>query len=328
MKAIEIINPGKNSVLEIQEIPTPEPRADELLVRIKATAVNRADLHQRQGRYPPPEGTSPVMGLEMAGVVEKTGSRVSRWKRGDIVFALLSGGGYAEFCTVHEKMAMAIPQGFSFEEAAAIPETFLTAYQALNWLGGLSPASTVLIHAGGSGVGTAAIQLAHHLYNARIAATAGSRQKLEACEKLGASYTYNYKKQNFAKEIEKNLGENAVNLIIDFIGSPYWKQNMEILAMDGRLVFLSFLGGHKLEKASLAPLLQKRLTITGSTLRSRTEPYKIKLTQEFAEHTLDLFEQEILKPVIDSVYNWEDVEKAHQRMAENKNTGKIVLTGM
>lgn len=328
MKAINIINPGPDSTLELKEVPTPKPGPQEILVKIEATAVNRADLHQRAGMYPPPEGASDIPGLEMAGIVEKTGNRVTRWEPGDFVFALLPGGGYAEYCTVHEKMAMPIPESMSFKETAAIPETFLTAYQALNWLGKLSRADTVLIHAGGSGVGTSAIQLARHLFNAQVITTAGNEHKLEYGLSLGANYAYNYKKQDFAAEIKKDIGEDSVNLIIDFIGSPYWEQNLDILAMDGRLIYLAFMGGHRLEKMSLAPLLKKRLSIIGSTLRSRSESYKLRLTKEFAGHTLDLFEEEVIKPVIDSVYDWKDAEEAHQHMANNKNTGKIVLTGM
>ncbi len=328
MKAIQILNPGKKSKLEIQEVSTPEPGPEEILVKIEATALNRADLHQRAGNYPPPKGVTDIPGLEMAGVVERVGDKVSQWSAGDFVFGLLPGGGYAEFCVIPEKMAMPIPENISFKEAAAIPETFLTAYQALQWIGGLTQGENVLIHAGGSGVGTSAIQLARHLFNATIATTAGKKRKLKACKELGADFAYNYRKQDFAQEIRKDLGEDSINLIIDFIGEPYWKQNIDVLAMDGRLVYLSFLGGHKIKKMSLVPILRKRLSIMGSTLRSRPVIYKTRLTQEFARHALPLFEQEVLKPVIDSEYDWTDMEKAHKRMDKDKNTGKIVITGM
>lgn len=328
MKAINVINPGRHSSLEIAEISSPEPGPGEILVKIEATAVNRADLHQRAGKYPPPEGASSILGLEMAGIVEKTGSGVSRWKPGEFVFGLLPGGGYAEFCVIHENMAMPIPDSLSFKEAAAIPETFLTAFQSLSWIGKLKRDETVLIHAGGSGVGTSAIQLSRHLFNTQIATTAGKRRKLETCLELGANFAYNYKKQDFAEELKNDIGPNSVNLVIDFIGSPYWDQNIDIMAIDGRLVYLAFLGGHKISEFSLIPILKKRLSIMGSTLRSRSTEYKIALTRDFADQTLDLFEQEVLKPVIDSVYDWSETEKAHQRMQNNENTGKIVLTGM
>ncbi|MDX1586418.1 MAG: NAD(P)H-quinone oxidoreductase [Balneolaceae bacterium] len=328
MQAIHIVNPGKNSRLKIQDAPTPEPGDHEVRVKIESTALNRADLHQRGGNYPPPEGASEILGLEMAGIVDELGAKVSRWQPGDRVFGLLAGGGYAEYCVTHEDMVMPVPENLSFEEAAAIPETFLTAFQALHWLGSLQVKETVLIHAGGSGVGTSAIQLARHLFNARIITTAGKEKKLEACRQLGADFAYNYKEQDFSEEIQSDIGEEPVDLIIDFVGAPYWEKNIRVLSTDGRLVYLSFLGGHRLEEMSLAPLLKKRLHIMGSTLRSRSEQYKIKLTRDFAGRCLELIQEGTLKPVIDSVYHWEDTEEAHQRMRIDQNTGKIVLTGM
>lgn len=328
MQAIQVIKQDSGTALQIGEAPTPAPAADELLVKIKATALNRADLHQRAGNYPPPEGASEILGLEMAGVVEKVGSGVSKWNEGDRVFALLSGGGYAEYCTIHEDMAMAIPDNLSFEEAAAVPETFLTAFQTLDWLGKLQENETVLIHAGGSGVGTSAIQLAHELYNARVVTTAGKQHKLDKAQQLGADFAYNYKTQNYAEEITNDIGPDSINLIIDFIGQPYWRKNIEVLAMDGRVVYLSFLGGHRLEEMSLAPILKKRLSIMGSTLRSRSLEYKTALTKAFAEKALPLFADGMLHPVIDSTFDWSETEQAHQRMADDQNTGKIVLCGM
>lgn len=328
MKAIQVKNPGKNSTLEIGEVPTPEPSENEILVKIEATALNRADLHQRAGKYPPPEGASEILGLEMAGVVEKAGSAVDQWEKGDRVFALLPGGGYAEYCTVPAELAMPIPENCSYEEAAAIPETFLTAFQAISWLGEFKEQETILVHAAGSGVGTSAIQLANHLFDAQIIGTAGKQHKLDTAQELGARYAYNYKEQDFADEIKKDIGADCVDLIIDFIGAPYWEKNINVLAMDGRVVYLSFLGGHRLEEMSLAPLLKKRLKIMGSTLRSRTSDYKIKLTKDFADQALGLFKNNTLAPVIDSVFDWTETEKAHKQMQENNNTGKIVLTGM
>jgi len=328
MKAIQIQNPGKNSSLAIKETPTPKPASNEILVKTKATAINRADLHQRGGNYPPPEGASDILGLEMAGIVEAAGSEVTKWQPGDRVFALLSGGGYAEYCTIHQDMAIAMPENLSFDEAAAIPETFLTAFQALDWLGKLQENETVLIHAGGSGVGTSAIQLARHLYDARIVTTAGKQHKLDTARELGADFAYNYQTQDYAEAIKQDIGPNSVDLIIDFIGKPYWRKNIEVLAMDGRVVYLSFLGGHRLEQMSLAPILKKRLSIMGSTLRSRAQDYKIELTKDFASNSLTLFKNGTLHPVIDSTFDWSETEQAHQRMQNNKNTGKIVLTGM
>ena len=328
MKAINVRNPGPDSILEIQDTPTPEPDGNELLVKIEATALNRADLLQRAGNYPVPEGASEILGLEMSGIVEAVGGEVTKFKEGDPVFGLLAGGGYAEYCTIHEDLAFKKPARLSFEEAAAIPETFLTAYQAMVWLGELKDKETILIHAGASGVGTSAIQLAKHLFDATIIATASQQHKLDTCKDLGANFAINYKEEDFRKVITEQLGENSVDVIIDFVGAPYWLKNIDVLAMDGRMVYLSFLGGHKIENLSLVPILRKRLSIKGSTLRNRSDGYKVKLTQEFADRTLDLIKKGKLKPVVDTIYNWEDTEEAHQRMANNKNTGKIVLVGM
>lgn len=223
---------------------------------------------------------------------------------------------------------MPIPENLSFEQAAAIPETFLTAWQNLQWVGEFQKGETVLIHAGGSGVGTAAIQLARHVFDARIITTAGKKEKLETCKNLGADYAFNYHTQDFAKEINLALGENTVDLIIDFIGAPYWQQNINVLNTDGKVVYLSFLGGHKMNDITLTPLLKKRLKIMGSTLRSRSIDYKINLTQSFLNEIQPLLEDETIAPVIDSIFEWKNAEEAHQYMRNNKNTGKIVLSGM
>ena len=200
--------------------------------------------------------------------------------------------------------------------------------QALEWLGKLQEQETVLIHAAGSGVGTSAIQLAHQIYDARIIATAGKQHKLDTAIDLGADFAYNYKEQNYAEEIISDIGNDSVNVVVDFIGKPYWHKNMEVLAMDGRVVYLSFLGGHKVEEMSLIPILRKRLSIMGSTLRNRSKQYKIDLTKDFARKTLSPFKTGSLSPVVDSIFDWSETEAAHQRMKNNKNTGKIVLTGM
>ncbi len=327
MKAIVVKNPGSESRLVIDEVETPKPDAHEILVEVKATALNRADLLQRQGNYSSPEGSSSLLGLEMSGIVTKTGNQVSKWEKGDRVFGLLPGGGYAQYSVIHEDMAMPIPESLSFEEAAAVPETFLTAYQSLCWLGDLSRDEVVLIHAGASGVGTAAIQIAGR-YDARIATTASSADKLETARELGAELLINYKEEYFSDRIEEQFGENSIDLILDFVGRPYWHPNMQVLARDGRLVYLAFLGGKYVDKVDLSKILFKRLTIRGSTLRNRDLSYKIKLTRAFQDFALEDLEKGLLKPVIDSEFNWKEVEKAHQRMQDNLNTGKIVLTGM
>lgn len=306
----------------------PEPGEYDLLVKIEATALNRADLLQKSGKYSPPEGASPILGLEMAGVVMETGPEVTRYDRGDEVFGLLPGGSYAEYCVIHEKMAMHIPENLSFEEAAAIPEVFLTAFQALKMLGNIKKNETVLIHAGASGVGTAAIQLAKKVFSCKVITTAGRKDKLETCLELGADMAINYREQNFSSVIEQAAGPDSVDLIIDFVGAPYWDKNIAILAMDGRLIYLSMLGGAGIENMNLVPILRKRLTVKGSTLRNRPVQYKMNLTSDFHSYVMDHIEEGIIRPVIHRIFDWNDVEQAHQMMKNNENTGKIILTGM
>ncbi|MEX0995351.1 MAG: NAD(P)H-quinone oxidoreductase [Balneolaceae bacterium] len=328
MKALLVDNSGGKPKMNIGEYPTPKPAENEILVKVEATALNRADLLQKKGNYPVPEGASPILGLEISGTVEAIGREVTRFNPGEKVFGLLSGGGYAEYCVIHERMGLHLPENFSFEEAAAIPEAFLTAFQALKPLGEIQKNERILIHAGGSGVGTAAIQLARHLFQARVITTAGQTGKLETCKKLGAESTINYKKEDFAEVIQTHLGKSSVNLIIDFVGSPHWHKNIEILSIDGRLILLAMLGGKKVKEMNLLPFLRKRLTLKGSTLRNRTEDYKIRLTSDFHSYAMELIEKQVIQPVIDSVFDWKDVENAHERMANNKNTGKIILVGM
>jgi putative PIG3 family NAD(P)H quinone oxidoreductase len=325
MKAILVKEPGDAGQLIMGTYPIPEPSDDELLVKVKATALNRADIMQRQGRYPPPEGASLVLGLEMAGVVEWVGPKCSGWSPGDRVFGLLPGGGYAEYAVIPGAMAMPIPENFSFEEAAAIPEVFLTAYQTLFWLGNLQEKEVVLIHAGASGVGTAAIQLAREK-GATVIITAGSEQKLAACRELGAKTAINYKEGSFAPKVLETTENRGVNLILDFVGAAYWEQNLSVLATDGRLVLISTLGGTKVERLDLRVLMKKRIQITATTLRARSQDYKVRLTWDLSEFVLPCFKDGRLQPVIDRIFPWEEVVQAHRYMEENKNIGKIILT--
>jgi len=328
MQALLVENMDGTPRMVPGEYKTPEPADHELLVKIEATALNRADLLQKSGRYPPPEGASSLLGLEMAGVVEKAGADAGWFSPGDAVFGLLPSGGYAEYCVLPESHVIRKPDSLSFEEAAAIPEAFLTAWQALVWLGNLRKGETVLIHAGGSGVGSAAIQLARQMFDARIITTAGKDDKLETCSRLGADLTINYNRDSFDEVIAHHFGESAVDLIIEFIGEPYWEKNIRSLAMDGRLIYLAMMGGARISEMSLTPILRKRLTIRGSLLRNRSQEYKSELIRDFSSQAMDLLMEGKLKPVIDSIYDWKDVEEAHRRMAGNLNTGKIVLTGM
>jgi tumor protein p53-inducible protein 3 len=323
MKAILLHQFGAPEQMSIGEWETPVPNANEILVKVKATAVNRADTLQRKGGYPAPKGASPILGLEMAGEVVGLGQAVTRWQIGDKVCALLAGGGYAEYVVIHEALALPIPKNLTFEAAAAIPEVFLTAFQALHWLGELKEKEKVLIHAGASGVGTAAIQLAQ-LKNAEIFVTA-SKGKHEICQSLGAHHTIDYQTANFETVIHDLTNGQGVDVIVDFLAAPYFQQNINSMALDGRMIMLALMGGLKVENVNLMNILGKRIHIKGSTLRARTLDYKIKLTQDFQHTCWHHFETGTLKPIIDSVLDWTEVAAAHHYMEANKNAGKIVL---
>jgi putative PIG3 family NAD(P)H quinone oxidoreductase len=323
MRAVRVPEHGDPEHMTIGEVPTPAPGPDEVRVKVHATALNRADTFQRRGHYPPPDGASPILGLEMAGVVEEVGDAVIDWHEGDRVFSLLAGGGYAEQVVVHKDLLMAMPPGLSMQEAAAIPEVFLTAYQALHWLGGMQSDHRVLIHAGASGVGTAAIQLAEEA-GAHPYITA-SAPKHELCRDLGAEATIDYQSEDFAERIDSITDGAGVHIILDFIGAPYFHRNVAALTMDGRIIQLATLGGSTVEQVGLRDLMAKRVQLLTSTLRNRSLDYKIQLTQEFASDVLPKFVDGQLRPVIDSTYDWTEVADAHRRMENNENAGKIVL---
>lgn len=323
MHAILIESFGGPGQLYLGEWPKPHPGPHEILVRVEATALNRADILQREGKYPPPEGESPILGLEMAGVVESTGQGVTKWKPGDAVCGLLAGGGYAEYAVIHQDVALPVPEGFSAIEAAAIPEVFLTAFQALRWLAGLQEGERVLIHAGASGVGTAAIQLAH-VMGAHPIVTA-SAPKHSICKELGAVHAIDYKNQDFEADVMEYTHEHGVDVVVDFVGGPYFQRNLNVLATEGRLVMLAFLGGVRAEKLSLGPILRKRLQILGSTLRARSLDYKTRLSQDLYRYAWPLFALGKLRPVIDTVYDWREAPKAHRYMEADRNQGKVVL---
>ncbi len=311
--------------MQLGEWPNPEPGDREILVKIAATAVNRADIQQRMGKYPPPEGASPLLGLEMAGTVAGTGPGAGRWKEGDTVCGLLPGGGYAEYAVIHEDLALPIPRGISFIEAAAIPEVFMTAFQAVNWIAGLKKGEWILVHAGASGVGTAATQLAREMGAGGIIVTA-SGPKHETCRAMGADFAIDYKNEDFTDAVKKHTENRGVDVVIDFIAAPYFTGNLEVLRTDGRLVILAFLGGVKPEGVNLVPLLIKRLQIIGTTLRSRSLEYKIELARDLYHFAWERFEDGRLKPVIDRVFALADAAEAHRYMEADKNSGKIVLT--
>ncbi|MFO7321444.1 MAG: NAD(P)H-quinone oxidoreductase [Chloroflexota bacterium] len=321
MKAIIARQPGEADVLELVEVPDPTPEAGELLVRVRAAGVNRADILQRKGGYAPPPGASPILGLELAGeVVQAAGD----WRVGDRVMAVVTGGAYAELATVPASVAMPVPAAFTDQQAAAIPEAFLTAYLNLFMLGRLQPGETVLIHAGASGVGTAAIQLAR-VAGARVLATASSPEKLARCEALGAEIAISYLKDSFGRVALEATGGRGVDLILDFVGAPYWSENLTSLARGGRLILIGFLGSSK-GALDLGPVMRKNLTVTGTTLRGTPLEEKAALTQAFVEFALPKIECGELAPVLDSVYPLRDAAEAHRRMEANRNIGKIVLS--
>lgn len=323
MRAVLIEEDTKD--LYIGSVEDPECGDMEILVSVKATALNRADLLQRVGNYPPPPGASEVLGLEMAGVIEKVGSNVDSWNVGDRVFALLPGGGYAEKVVIPSQMAMKIPDELSFKEAAAMPEAFLTAYLNLVMLGKLEKKEYVLIHAGASGVGTAAIQIARELGAIPIV-TAGSDEKLSYCKKLGAMHCINYKETgDFSNKILEITQQQGVSLILDFVGGTYWNYNMASISKDGRWILVGSLGGREVKNVNLGEFLTKRIKFIGSTLRGLPIQRKKQLTRHFENFALEKISTGKIKPVIDKVYSWKDVEKAHQRMKNNINIGKIVL---
>lgn len=303
---------------------TPVPGPEEVLLRVIATALNRADLLQVSGHYPPPAGASEILGLDVAGIVVATGEKVTDFAVGDPVCTLLSGGGYAQYAVADAQMLLRIPAGMSFTNAAALPEVFLTAWQALVTIADVQAGEMVLVHAGASGVGTAALQLCQQL-GARCIATA-SAPKHDTLVGLGADRCIDYRAGSFVEAVREWSAGAGVQLVLDFVGASYWQQNLQVLAADGRMVCLGLLGGSKLREESMLPILQKRLTITGTTLRSRSLAYRRKLVADFRAQAWPHFANGTLRPVIDSIYDWEAVAEAHAYMAANANTGKIVLT--
>lgn len=324
MQAILLKSPGGVENMYIGSTPIPPLNDYEILVKIKATALNRADTLQRQGKYPVPPSDSLIMGLEMSGIVSKVGKKVNKWKVGDFICGLTNGGSYAEYVAIHEQMALPIPNGLDFKEAAAIPEVFLTAYQALVWLAKVQKGESVLIHAGASGVGTAAIQLARLLDLNKVFVTA-SAGKHQICYDLGADLAIDYKTEDFAKVVNEKTKGQGVQTVIDFIAAPYFKQNLQVLGTEGRLVMLALMGGVQVDAINIAPILIKRLQVIGTTLRPRSIDYKIELTKGLQDLAWKHFESGQIKPIIDSVYSWKDVQGAHQRMEANLNQGKIIM---
>lgn len=324
MKAIIRTGDGGPEVLQLAEVPSPTPTATQILVDVHATALNRADTIQRRGGYPPPPGESDIIGLEIAGTVSAMGSAVkSGISEGDRVFGLVGGGGYAEQAVIDYRMAMPIPNGWSFEQAAAVPEVFFTANENIFTLGKLSAGETILIHAGGSGVGSAGIQISRHA-GATVFVTAGTPEKIDRCKALGAREGINYKTTDFVTEIQRLTDGQGVDVVLDFIGAPYFERNLAILKTKGRLLQVGLIGGSATE-INLNTVMRNRLQIIGSVMRPQSIDEKIAITGRFVDRWLPKLEGDVLQPIIDTVFPLVQAAQAHEYMEANRNFGKIIL---
>lgn len=313
---------GGPEVLELREGPLPELGEGEVLIKVAAAGVNRPDLAQRQGNYPPPAGASPIIGLEVAGTVVAAPAG-SRWKVGDQVCALTPGGGYAEYCRVPSEQCLPIPQGLSLIEAAGVPETYFTVWANLFQMGQLKAGERVLIHGGASGIGTTAIQLAK-AFGATVYTTAGTEAKCAACLELGATAAINYRSQDFASEIAALTDGQGVDVILDIVGAPYFERNLNSLALEGRLLLVATQGGAT-TNVNLAKIMQKRLRIIGSTMRPRPVSNKAIIARELEEQVWPLFASQTIREVLDRVFPFEQVVEAHRYLEAGAHIGKVIL---
>ena len=323
MLAIEIREPGAPDVLVAVERPTPRPAAGEVLIKVAAAGVNRPDVWQRRGRYPPPPGASDLPGLEVAGTIEAVGEGVTGCSVGDAVCALVAGGGYAEYCAAPAPQCLPVPRGLDFTAAAAIPETYFTVWTNVFERGKLHAGESFLVHGGSSGIGTTAIQLAH-AFGARVFATAGSSAKCAACEALGAQRCFNYKEVDFVSAVREATGGVGVDLVLDIIAGSYVAKNLDVLAPDGRLVQIGTQDGPKVE-INVSVIMLKRLTLTGSTLRPRPVADKGRIASALREHVWPLLESGTVKPVIYATFPLGRAADAHRLMESGEHIGKIVL---
>ncbi|MEM7109386.1 MAG: NAD(P)H-quinone oxidoreductase [Bacteroidota bacterium] len=324
MKAILTHAPGGREQLYLGELPSPSMFKHELVIKVRASGVNRADILQRQGKYPPPEGVSPIIGLEVSGHVQGLGEGCKRFKKGDRVMALLAGGGYAEYVSVNENLVMPVPKNVDLTDAAGIPEAFITAYQILFEIAKVKTQEWVLIHAGASGVGTAAIQLCKAV-GAKCIATVRSNEKVEFCTSLGAEVAINTDATKFDRQVLEITDGKGADVVLDPVGAAYYEMNMAIAALDCRWVVIAGLGGVKIHEFNLAKLLVKRVALTGSTLRSRDRNYKSRLVKGFSDQLLSRFGTGELQPIIDEVFDVHKVATAHEYMESNSNKGKLIL---
>ena len=325
MAYVGLTEHGGPDNLVVMEGRTPQPKSGEILVRVAAAGINRPDVLQRKGDYPPPPDASPVLGLEVAGEVVAIGEDVTGFALGDRVCALANGGGYAQYCAVPAGQALPFPKGFDAVRAAALPETFFTVWANLFMMAGLKPGESVLIHGGTSGIGTTAIQLAA-AFGARVFTTAGTAEKCAACLELGASRAINYRSEDFCAVIAEETGRAGVDVILDMIGAAYFERNLKSLSRDGRLSIIAFLGGTFAEKVSLAPILLKRLRLMGSAMRPRTAAEKQEIRDALLEKAWPLLEEGRIAPVIHAVLPFGEAAAGHRMMEHGDHIGKIVLT--
>ena len=324
MTAIEIDGKGGPEVLVSRQTDVPEAGPGQVLIKVHAAGINRPDVLQRQGLYPAPKGHSPILGLEVAGEIAATGDGATRFKVGDKVMALVNGGGYAQYCVAEEPATLPIPTGLSMVEAAAIPETFFTVWHNVFERAALKPGEWFMIHGGTSGIGVTAIQLAK-AFGAKVIATAGSPDKCAACTSLGADRAVDYRAEDFVDVVKDVTDKRGVDVILDMVGGDYIERNIRSLGDDGRLVYIAFLKGSKVE-VDLMRVMLKRLTITGSTLRIRPTEVKGRIARALEEKVVPLIAEGKIRVVIDSSFPLEDVAKAHERLEAGQHIGKIVLT--
>jgi len=322
MTAIAISRPGGPDVLVAEQRPLPRPGPGEILVKVAAAGVNRPDISQREGRYPPPPGASDLPGLEIAGEVVGLGAGVTAWTLGDQVCALAHGGGYADYCAVHESHALPVPKGLSMVEAAALPETFFTVWVNVFDMAGLKAGEWLLVHGGSSGIGTTAIMLAK-AFGAKVIVTAGSDEKCDACRKLGADAAINYKTTDFVPAVKEITGGHGADVILDMVGGPYVERNHQCAAMDGRVTQIAMMQGSRVD---LRYMSQRRIRHMGSTLRPRTVPQKAAIAAALREKVWPLIEAGQIRPVMDSTFALADAAKAHSRLESSQHIGKVVLT--
>ena len=323
MTAVAIREPGGPLVLKPETRRLPAPGDGDILIRVKAAGVNRPDVLQRQGAYPPPPGASDLPGLEVSGEIAALGDNAERWREGDTVAALTPGGGYAEYAVVHGSNALPVPRGFTFTEAAALPETCFTVWHNVFQRGGLREGETLLVHGGSSGIGTTAIQLAK-AFDATVIATAGSDEKCAACSRLGADRAINYREEEFVAAVKDQTGGEGADVVLEMVGGEYIARNHEAAAVDGRIVQIGFLTGSRAE-VDFNRLMIKRLTHTGSTLRPRTTEFKAGIAAELEEKIWPLLAERRVAPVMDMIFPLKEAWRAHERMEEGGHIGKIVL---